>query len=380
MFKNITDFIKSLYPSDFIPLHEPVFQGNERRYVVDTIDSTFVSSVGEYVTRFEKDMAAFTGHKYAVATVNGTAALHVALLMANVTDQDEVITQPLTFVATCNAISYTGAKSIFIDVDRDTMSLSPTKLSEWLSTNTEMRDGFCVNKSSGKKIKACVPMHTFGLPGRTEELAKICREKNMVLVEDIAEALGSYIGDQHAGKHGTLGILSFNGNKIITTGGGGMILTDDESIAKKAKHITTTGKIPHAWKFEHDIIAYNYRLPNINSALGVAQLESLPYFVDRKRLLAQLYDQFFTNVGMNFIKERSGTHSNYWLNSVLLKDRNQSEEFLTFTNANGVMTRPIWNTMDTLEMYKNCQHGNLENSRWLADRIVNIPSSVNFKI
>lgn len=380
MFNETIQHIKSLYPNkDFIPLHEPVFSGNERKFVLDTIDSTFVSSVGEYVTRFEQETAAYTGHKFAVAAVNGTAALHISLLMADIGQDDEVITQSLTFVATCNAVSYTKASLIFIDVDLDTMSLSPTKLEQWLDANTRIENDRCVNIHTKKTIKACIPMHTFGLPGRTPEIARICNKYHIHLIEDVAEALGSFHGKTHAGKSGMTSTLSFNGNKIITTGGGGMILTDDETIAKRAKHITTTAKIPHQWQFEHDQVAYNYRLPNLNSALGVAQMEQLDTFVQRKRNLAAIYDGFFTKKGIKFIKEREGTSSNYWLNAIQLKDRDERESFLKMTNANGVMTRPIWNTMDSLVMYKDCQHGNLDNSKWLEDRIVNIPSSVNYQ-
>jgi perosamine synthetase len=376
--KDIIHFIREVYntPSGFISLHEPRFTGNEKKYLLECIDSTMVSSVGKFVDRFEADVAGYTGAKYAVATVNGTAALHIALMMAGVERDDEVIVQPVTFIATLNAISYIGAHSVFIDVDRDTMSLSPDKLEDFLKKNTEIRDGKCLNKTTKRAIKAVVPMHTFGLPARIEQIASICSKYHVTLIEDAAESIGSYYKGKHTGTFGLMGTLSFNGNKTITTGGGGMIITDDEALAKKIKHITTTAKILHKWEYKHDMIGYNYRLPNLNAALGCAQMESLPGYIENKRKLAKKYEEFFSKTGVKFITELSDCRSNYWLNAIVLDDLNQRNSFLTITNENGIMTRPIWELMPRLEMFKNCQKENLENAEWLADRVVNIPSSV----
>lgn len=377
MFKETIEFIKDLYKTeDFIPLHEPRFVGNEKKYVNECIESTFVSSVGKYVDKFEEEVAKFTGSKYAIATVNGTAALHIALLMAGVERDDEVITQPLTFIATCNAISYLGGVPVFVDVDKDTMGLSPDKLEDFLSKNTEIINGECINKSSKRRIKAIVPMHTFGFPVKMDEIIAVCKKYHLKIVEDAAESLGSYYKGKHTGTFGLLGTLSFNGNKIITTGGGGMIITNDENIAKKAKHITTTAKIPHRWDYEHDTVAYNYRLPNINAALGCAQMESLPDFLLKKRKLASLYNGFFEDKTPGFVTETKDTISNYWLNALILNSLEERNTFLEQTNNNGVMTRPIWKLMNNLSMYKTAQRGNLENAEWLEARVVNIPSSV----
>lgn len=375
-YKGIIEFIRELHGGkEFVPLHEPRFLGNEKKYVNECIDSTFVSSVGKFVDRFEEETVKFTKAKYAVATVNGTAALHMALLLAGVTRNDEVITQPLTFIATCNAISYIGAHPVFVDVDKETLGLSPEKLEDFLNRETELANGECLNKRTGRKIKAVVPMHTFGNPLRIEEIAKICQHYGLKLVEDSAESLGSFVGNRHTGTFGTLGVLSFNGNKTITTGGGGMILTDDESLARKAKHLTTTAKIPHSWEYEHDMIGYNYRLPNINSALGCAQMEVLPEHLKRKRKLADDYKDYFKDKPPFFIEETNGCTSNYWLNAIILKDINERNVFLKQTNEKGIMTRPIWKLMSHLEMFKNAQKGNLDNSLWLEERVVNIPSS-----
>jgi len=377
MFKETIKFIKETYNTDeFIPLHEPRFVGNEKKYINECIESTFVSSVGKFVNQFEERVANFTGAKYAVATVSGTAALHIALLMAGVKKDDEVITQPLTFVATCNALSYIGAQPIFVDVDKNTLGLSPKKLEDFLSKNTKQVNGECINKITDRQIKAVVPMHTFGLPINMAELLAVCNKYNIHIVEDAAESLGSYYNNKHTGTFGLLGTLSFNGNKTITTGGGGMIITNDESIAKKAKHITTTAKIPHRWDYEHDMIAYNYRLPNLNAALGCAQMEKLPDFISNKRELAKMYKSFFNDKAMHFVNENSNTKSNFWLNAIILKDLEERNAFLKQTNNNNVMTRPIWKLMNNLSMYKNAQTGNLDNAEWLEQRVVNIPSSV----
>ena len=375
--EEIVKFIKQTFKTnEFIPLHEPRFVGNEKKYLNECIDSTFVSSVGKYVDRFEKEFASFVGAKYAIATVNGTAALHISLILANVKRDDEVITQPLTFIATCNAISYIGAKPVFVDVDLDTMGLSPESLNFFLEANCEIINNQCINKTTNKIIKACVPMHTFGHPCKIEEIKEICDKWNITLVEDAAESLGSFYKDKHTGTFGKVGAFSFNGNKIITSGGGGVIVTDDEQIAKRAKHITTTAKIPHPYEYVHDEIAYNYRLPNINAALLVAQMENLDRFLESKRELALSYEEFFKTSNIDFIKEPKDSKSNYWLQAVLLNGVTQRDEFLEFTNKNGVMTRPIWRLMNELEMFKDCQKDELKNAKYLEERVVNIPSSV----
>ncbi len=377
MFKETIEYIRELCDTNkVILLHEPRFIGNEKKYLNECIDSTFVSSVGKFVDQFESEVVKFTGAKYAIATVNGTAALHIALLIAGVKRDDEVITQPLTFIATVNALSYIGAHPVFVDVDIDTLGLSPEKLEYFLSQNTVFINGECFNKTSKRRISAVVPMHTFGLPARIDDIISVCNKYNIKVVEDAAESLGSYYKGKHTGTFGLLGTLSFNGNKIITTGGGGMIITDDEALAKKAKHITTTAKIPHKWDFEHDMIAYNYRLPNINSALGCAQMESLPGYIIRKRILAKKYEQFFADKPVKFINEPENSKANYWLNAIILENLGERNLFLEETNSKGVATRPIWKLMNSLTMYKNAQAGNLENSKWLEDRVVNIPSSV----
>ncbi len=378
IFKDISEFIKKQFPEQkFIPLHAPVFIGNERKYVMDTLDSTFVSSVGAYVDRFEEMMCEITGSSYAVAIVNGTNALHLALLLADVNRNDEVLSQSLTFIATCNAISYIDAKPVFIDVDKDTLGLSPDALSKYLNQNAKIEaDGFAYNIKTDRRIKACVPMHTFGFPCRIEEIAQICNNWNITLVEDAAESLGSYYEGKHTGLFGNIGVFSFNGNKTITSGGGGALITNNESLAKKAKHLTTQAKVPHPWAFTHDNIGYNYRMPNLNAALACAQLEQLAKFVDNKRELATLYHDKFKSLGINFCVELPGTRANYWLNAILLNDKTEREDFLTYMNSNGVMSRPVWELMHRLPMFENCERADLSNSEWIADRLVNIPSSV----
>jgi perosamine synthetase len=374
--QDIIDFVRNLYQTaDFIPLHEPKFIGNEKAYVIDCIDSTFVSSVGKYVDRFEQMMADYTGAKYAVATVNGTAALHIALKLAGAGQGDEVITQSLSFVATCNAISYCGAKPVFVDVDRDTLGMSPSSLLNFLSANTTQTSAGCINKTTGRRISAVVPMHTFGLPCRIGEIAKICEEFSIPLIEDTAESLGSYYQGKHTGRFGKLAAFSFNGNKTITTGGGGMIITDDEALAKRAKHITTTAKQPHPYEFVHDEIGYNYRLPNINAALGCAQMESLPRLLESKRAIALAYAEFFSASNIHFVAEPAHSNSNYWLNALILEDMPAREKFLKELNAAGVMSRPIWRLMNELPMFHECQSSDLTNAKWLEERVVNIPSS-----
>ncbi|MBM4403557.1 MAG: LegC family aminotransferase [Candidatus Cloacimonetes bacterium] len=395
-YKPVIDFIRSLYPSrNFIPLHEPYFGGNEKKYVLDCIDSTYVSSVGKYVDLFEKMIQEFTGVKRAVATVNGTAALHIALLLAGVKPGDLVITQPLTFIATCNAISYCGADPVFVDIDRDTLGMSPEALEQWLSENvviegiegregldglassTQLSQPVALYKWAKRPISACIPMHTFGHPCRIDRIIEICDRYHIPVVEDSAESIGSYYEGQHTGTFGKLGILSFNGNKTITTGGGGMVLTNDEELGKLAKHITTTAKKPHPWLFEHDMTGYNYRLPNINAAIGCAQMEMLPEMIRSKRDLAQRYQDYFLDLPeIEYITEPSNSISNYWLNCILLPDEQARNRFLQETNDQKVMTRPAWILMNQLKMFETALCGGLVTSMNIVARLVNIPSSI----
>lgn len=372
------NFIKELYGNqEFTPLSVPVFAGNEKKYLEECIDTTFVSSVGKFVDRFEDEIAKYTGAKKAVVCVSGTNALHMSLMLSGVERDDEVLTQALTFIATCNALSYMGAHPVFIDVDRSTMGLSPDAVKQWLVKNAEIRNGQCFNKKTGRRVKACVPMHTFGHPVRIEELVDICEAYHIELVEDAAESIGSRYKGKHTGTFGKVGAISFNGNKTITTGGGGMMLFNDEKLGAYAKHITTQAKIPHRWEFRHDNIGYNYRMPNINAALGCAQLENLDKYVASKRETASAYADFFKNIeDIEFFVEPENSFSNYWLNVVILKDKDAQLDFLQQTNDNGVMTRPIWELMNRLPMFEKCENDGLENTIWFADRVVNIPSSV----
>ena len=443
-FQPIIDFIRSLYPGrEAIPLHEPYFGGNEKKYLLDCIDSTYVSSVGKYVDQFEAMVRDYTGAKYAVATVNGTAALHVALLLAGVQRGDLVITQPLTFIATCNAISYCGAEPVFIDIDRRTLGLSADALEKWLADNAilsevngalqcfflpqmdrDERTRIITNNNSQdieqseikhrttdaaltgvaashsttlqrshqsvvpicepsfvnlrrlKRISACVPMHTFGHPCQIDRIVEVCHHYHIPVVEDSAESLGSYYKGQHTGTFGKLGTLSFNGNKTITTGGGGMILTDDENLGKLAKHITTTAKKPHPWKFVHDMTGYNYRLPNINAALGCAQMEQLPELLRRKRIIAKAYNEFFWIIeGIEFVSEPEECLSNYWLNSLLFSSLIERDEFLQITNQLKITTRPAWTLMSNLPMHEQTIRANLKVANEIESRLVNLPSS-----
>ena len=377
MFEDVIKFIRSIYGAEgIIPLHEPRFLGNEKKYLNDCIDSTFVSSIGKYVDTFEEKIAKYTGSKFAIATANGTSALHVALLIANVKENDEVITQPLTFVATCNAISYCKANPVFVDVDRDTMGLSPTSLQLFLEANTTIKNNQCINNLTGRVIKACLPMHTFGNPCRVDEIRDICFDYHLCLIEDCAESLGSFYKGKHTGTFGEIGIMSFNGNKIITSGGGGCIFTDDEELAKKAKHLTTTSKVPHKWEYTHDMTGYNYRMPNLNAALLVAQLENLDIFLVNKRNVAMAYKDFFSTTEYHFFQELSSSSSNYWLNTIIFDNKKQRDLFLDETNSQGVMTRPAWTLMNKLPMFEEFQCGDLNNSEWLEQRVVNIPSSI----
>ncbi len=377
MFKALIDFVRAQYRSnDFIPLHAPVFSGHERQYVVDAIDSTFVSSVGAYVDRFERDMAAYTASPCAVAAVNGTGALHIALKLAGVDAGDLVITQPLTFVATCNAIAYCGAEPVFVDVDSDTLGLSPRALDEWLHNHAQVGDdGVCRTRSAGRAVRVCLPMHTFGHPADLDGLVEVCGRWKLALVEDAAESLGSLYKGRHTGTFGRLGTLSFNGNKIITTGGGGMILTD-ETLGARAKHLTTTAKRPHPYEYVHDEVGYNYRLPNLNAALGCAQIEQIEAFVASKRELAARYASHFSGSDLQFVTEPEGCRSNYWLNAVVCDSREQRDALLKSTNDAGVMTRPIWALMNRLPSFAACRQGPLPNAEWLEARVVNLPSSV----
>lgn len=372
----VINFIRALYQTqDFIPLHEPKFIGNEKVYLSDCVDSTYVSSVGKYVDRFEQLVAEYTGANYAIATVNGTAALHIALNLVGVQKSDEVITQPLSFIATCNAIAYCGAKPIFVDVDLDTLGMSPFSLKSFFASNVTKTSAGCINKITGKRIAAVVPMHTFGHPCRIDEIAEVCEDLGIPLIEDAAESLGSSFKGRHTGTFGALGTFSFNGNKTITTGGGGMIITNDKELARRAKHISTTAKQPHPYEFIHDEIGYNYRLPNINAAIGCAQMENLPKLLESKRYIANAYSDFFSQSNKKFVNEPAHANSNYWLNALVLADKQERENFLRSLNDAGVMSRPVWRLMNELPMFSNCQSVDLINAKWLEERVVNIPSS-----
>lgn len=382
-YKKITDFVHDIYGTkDFVPLHAPCFCGKEKEYLNDCIDTTYVSSVGKYVDRFEQMVAEYTGAAAAVVCVNGTNALYMSMKLVGVARNDEVLTQALTFIATCNAISYHDAYPVFIDVDLDTLGMSPKALRNWLERNAELRAGACYNKITGRRVKACVPMHTFGHPCRIDEIACICQEYGIELVEDAAESIGSLYNGKHTGTFGKVGAISFNGNKTITTGGGGMMLFQDVEMAKHAKHLTTQAKIPHRWEFVHDEIGYNYRMPNINAAIGCAQMESLDDFVKNKRATAKIYSDFFCQEyqDVQFVAEPVSAYSNYWLNAILLPNKDEQQRFLEYSNDNGVMTRPVWQLMNRLSMFKDCQNDGLKNTMYLADRIVNIPSSVRKNI
>jgi len=378
MYNDIIKFIRTTFnePKEFIPLHAPCFTGKEKDYLCECVDTTFVSSVGKFVDRFEETLAGYTGAKKAVACVNGTNALHLALVLADVKADDEVITQPLTFIATANAISYCGAHHVFLDVDKDTIGLSPLKMKEWLNENAEIKNNACFNKLTKRRIKACVTMHTFGHPVHLDELISLCDEYQIELIEDAAESLGSFYKGRHTGTFGKIGVLSFNGNKIITTGGGGMLLFNDEQLAAKAKHLTTQAKVSHRWEFVHDHIGYNYRMPNINAALGCAQMEKINDFLVNKRKLAQSYEKFFREKIIEFFVEPKECSSNYWLNLIILNNREERDRFLEFSNDNDVMTRPIWQLMNRLPMFKDCQCGDLSNAEWFEERAVNLPSGV----
>ena len=375
--KDTIAFIRDYYQTkDFIPLHAPSFDGREKEYLSNTIDSTFVSSVGTYVDRFEEMMAEVTNTTKAVAVVNGTSALQVALRLAGVQQGDEVITQALTFVATANAIHYNNAHPVFIDVDYDTMGLSPKALQRFLETFAEKRKDGTYNTNTGRRITACLPMHTFGFMTRMDQILEICNNWNIAVVEDAAEALGSSYQGKAAGSMGLLGTFSFNGNKIITCGGGGAIVSQNEKIGKQGKYLTTTAKRPHSWEYYHDQLGYNFRMPNLNAALACAQLEQLEEKKRFKQNLYEVYQAFFAKKDNFKLKPiPKGTNWNYWLMSLELNSKEERDHFLATTNKNGVMTRPIWQLMYRLPMYKNCQRDDQKNAISLEERIVNIPSS-----
>ncbi|AUL72139.1 aminotransferase DegT [Pseudoalteromonas sp. 13-15] len=371
----LISFLREYYKTnDFIPLHEPIFQGNERKYVLDTLDSTFVSSVGRYVDEFEKQITDYTKAKHAIATVNGTAALHTALYLSGVKTGDLVITQALTFVATCNAIAYLGADPVFVDVNRETLGLCPQALLNYLEEHCEIREQVCYHKN-GARVRAAVVMHTFGHPAKIFELKKVCECFYIELIEDAAESLGSMYKGQHTGTFAAMSALSFNGNKIITSGGGGMILCNSDSLAIRAKHVTTTSKQPHSYEFFHDEIGFNYRMPNLNAALGCAQLEQLEQYIELKRMLASLYQSELMMSELEFVVEPEGARSNYWLNAVICPSKQYRSELLAATNVAGVMTRPVWQLMHKLPMYNRCLRGPLPVSEKLAELIINLPST-----
>ncbi len=372
----LIEAIRQVFGDGPILLHRPVFEGDEREQLVACIDSNFVSSVGAKVTEFERQIAAFSGSAHAVATVNGTTALQIALQVVGVQPGEEVITQPLTFIATCNATSHVGARPIFVDVDEDTMGLSPAALLQFLQQHAERMTDGSYNRRTGNRLAACLPMHTLGLMARIEEIAEICADWNIPLIEDAAEALGSKSSGRHAGTFGRIGVFSFNGNKIITTGGGGMIITDDEILAKRAKHLTTTAKVSHPYEFVHDEIGYNYRLPNLNAALGCAQMARLPEMLKAKADVGDAYRRFFTGQAARFIEPRAGTEWNHWLCSILLSDRSERDDLLRALNANEIQARPLWILMTDLPMYAACQSDGGATARYLVDRVVSLPSSV----
>ncbi|ELK6816429.1 TPA_asm: aminotransferase LegC [Campylobacter jejuni] len=377
MFKKEISFIKSLFNKENIALHEPCFIGNEKKYLLECIDSGFVSSVGEFVTRFEEALKEKTKTRFVIATNTGTAALHIALLANGIDENCEVITQSISFVATANAIAYTGAKPVFLDIDENTLSLSPKALEHFLENQTYQKDNLSYNKTTHKLIKACVIMHTFGLSAHIKAIKELCEKYHILLIEDAAEALGSTYENKALGTFGKCGILSFNGNKIITGGCGGAILSDDENLAKLARHLSTTAKIPHPYEYDHDRIAYNYRLCNINAAILLAGLENLELFLENKRELAKIYKDFFKNHDKcKFIDEKSNEKSNFWLNTLLFKDENLRNVFLEECLKNNIFVRPIWKSLPSLKAFQNCQSNELINTKNLEKRLVNLPSSV----
>lgn len=375
-YESTIHFIKQIYKNvDHVLLHAPAFIGNEKKYLDDCIDTTFVSSVGKYVDRFEDAIAKYTGANRAVVCVNGTMALFMALKLCGIKPDEKVITQPLTFIATANAIAYCYAHPVFLDVDEDTMGLSPTKVRLWLERNAAVKLDGCYDKHSGKKIRAVVPMHTFGHPVKIDDFVKLCDEWKLALIEDAAESIGSFYKGRHTGTYGEIGCMSFNGNKTITCGGGGILLFQNKEKGDYAKHITTQAKIPHRWEFKHDAIGYNLRMPNINAALGCAQLECIDTILANKRETSRMYKDFFSNIDdISFFDEPKDCKSNFWLNAVLLRDKRERDIFLAETNDNGIQTRPIWELMNRLPMFISATRGDLSTAEMFADRIVNIPS------
>ncbi|EMU9928456.1 aminotransferase LegC [Campylobacter jejuni] len=380
MFEKEISFIKSLFNKENIALHEPCFIGNEKKYLLECIDSGFVSSVGEFVTRFEEALKEKTKARFVIATNTGTAALHIALLANGIDENCEVITQSISFVATANAIAYTGAKPVFLDIDENTLSLSPKALEHFLENQTYQKDNLSYNKTTHKPIKACVIMHTFGLSAHIKAIKELCEKYHILLIEDAAEALGSTYENKALGTFGKCGILSFNGNKIITGGCGGAILSDDENLAKLARHLSTTAKIPHPYEYDHDRIAYNYRLCNVNAAILLAGLENLELFLENKRELAKIYKDFFKNHDKcEFIDEKSNEKSNFWLNTLLFKNENLRNIFLEECLKNNIFVRPVWKSLPSLKAFQDCQSDELINTKNLEKRLVNLPSSVRRK-
>ncbi len=381
--KHIDDLIgliREIYKTKKIVLHEPRFIGKEKKNLIQTIDSTFVSSSGENINLFEKKIAKITGSKYAISTSSGTAALHSSLIAVGCDSNSEVITQSLSFIAACNAIKYCGSHPIFIDVDRDSFGLSPSKLEKFLSENTEVRsDKLCWNKKTNRIIKACIPMHTFGFMMQVDKIKKICRKFNIKLIEDAAEALGSFYKKKHAGTFGDIGVISFNGNKIITTGAGGMIITNNKKYADKLKHLTTTAKKLHPWHFIHDMVGYNYRMPNLCASLGLAQLENLKFFLNDKKDLAHIYYQWGKENDFNFLRGISNCHPNYWLNTIILNNKSERDRLLEETNKKGIITRPVWTPVHKLKMYRTYSRDDMLNTNWIFNRAVSLPSSVRLK-
>lgn len=376
LFVDFEKYVRGIYHDEHILLHRPVFSQSDEQYVMACLKSNFVSSAGPEVGLFEKQIAEFTEAKYAVATVSGTAALHACLAVIGVGYGDEVIIPSLTFVATGNAVKYSGAEPIFLDVEPMTGTISPDALRSFLSNKTTYVNGVLKNKSTKRPIKACIAMHTFGHPARLIELSEICKDFDIDLIEDAAEALGSRINDRHVGNAGILSTYSFNGNKIITTGGGGMITTNDEELAMKLRHITTTAKVPHQYNYFHDQLGFNYRLPNLNASLGLGQMKCLQKFLAAKKIVAKLYEDFFEETPVRFWSEEPGAVSNYWLNAISFPDKELKYAFLDFTNSRGIMTRPVWDLLPTLPHFKHSQTDGMPVARGIYETTVNIPSSV----
>jgi len=375
--QKITTFIESFYSHQTpVFLHCPEFLGNEKKYLAECIDTKYVSYIGRFVSDMEDKIREITGVRYAVALVNGTAALHMLLLAIGIKADDEVITQSLSFAATAAAIVHAQGTPVFVDIEQSTLGMSPESLKSFLMENAEVKDGKCFNKKTKKQIKAVIPMHTFGHPVRIEEIQKICDEYSLLHIEDAAESLGSFYKGKHTGTFGKAGILSFNGNKLITTGGGGMIITDDEALADRVRYLSTTAKRNHPWEFYHDDVGYNFRMPSLNAAIGLAQLEYFDSTLENKRETAHLYENFFEALDIKFITEPNNTKSNYWLNAILFDNRKQRDEFLAYSNKHGVQTRPAWTLLHTLPPYRHCQHTDMSNAEYIVDRLVNIPSSI----